>query len=210
MAQEKKSFLLYVDLIHTMEKLNDEQTGRLFKHILRYVNDLDPEPQDQFTEVVFEPIKQCLKRDLIKYEGIRERNKENANKRWNTKECDRIPPHTTAPNRIPKRTKNADSDNDNDKDINIYRAFAHLKLSIEDFDKLRIEYSAEQINNVLDSIENFKSNKNYSSLYLTAKNWLKRDVQKNEVETSDDRLYKNVMAQIAKNEQILKAKKNDN
>ena len=206
MAQEKKSFLLYVDLIHTMEKLNDEQTGRLFKHILRYVNDLDPEPQDQFTEVVFEPIKQCLKRDLIKYEGIRERNKENANKRWNTKECDRIPPHTTAPNRIPKRTKNADSDNDNDKDINIYRAFAHLKLSIEDFDKLRIEYSADQINNVLDSIENFKSNKNYSSLYLTAKNWLKRDVQKNEVETSDDRLYKNVMAQIAKTEALKKGK----
>ena len=204
MAQEKKSFLLYVDLIHTMEKLNDEQTGRLFKHILRYVNDLDPEPQDQFTEVVFEPIKQCLKRDLIKYEGIRERNKENANKRWNTKECDRIPPHTTAPNRIPKRTKNAD--NDNDKDINIYRAFAHLKLSIEDFDKLRIEYSADQINNVLDSIENFKSNKNYSSLYLTAKNWLKRDVQKNEVETSDDRLYKNVMAQIAKTEALKKGK----
>ena len=206
MAQEKKSFLLYVDLIHTREKLNDEQTGRLFKHILRYVNDLDPEPQDQFTEVVFEPIKQCLKRDLIKYEGIRERNKENANKRWNTKECDRIPPHTTAPNRIPKRTKNADSDNDNDKDINIYRAFAHLKLSIEDFDKLRIEYSAEQINNVLDSIENYKQNKNYSSLYLTAKNWLKRDVQKNEVETSDDRLYKNVMAQIAKTEALKKGK----
>ena len=126
MAKEKKSFLLYVDLIHTMEKLNDEQTGRLFKHILRYVNDLDPEPQDQFTEVVFEPIKQCLKRDLIKYEGIRERNKENANKRWNAKECDRIPPHTTAPNRIPKRTKNADSDNDNDKDIYIYIVFLIL------------------------------------------------------------------------------------
>ena len=210
MAQEKKSFLLYVDLIHTIEKLNDEQTGRLFKHILRYVNDLDPEPQDQFTEVVFEPIKQSLKRDLIKYEGIRERNKENANKRWNTKECDRIQPHTTAPNRIPKRTKNADSDSDSDKDINIYRAFAHLKLSIEDFDKLRIEYSAEQINNVLDSIENFKSNKNYSSLYLTAKNWLKRDVQKNVTETSDDRLYNNVMAQILKNEQTLKSKKNVN
>jgi len=94
--------------------------------------------------------------------------------------------------------------------IQVYRAFAHLSLSIEGFNKLRIEYSAEQINNVLDSIENFKSNKNYSSLYLTAKNWLKRDVQKNEVETSDDRLYKNVMAQIAKNEEILKAKKNDN
>ena len=213
MAKEKKSFLLYVDLIHTIEKLNDEQTGRLFKHILRYVNDQDPEPQDQFTEVVFEPIKQSLKRDLVKYEGIRERNKENANKRWNTKECDRIPPHTTAPNRIPKRTKNAVSDSDSDSVINnniIYREFLHLKLTAQEFEKLRADYSAIQIDNVLDNIENFKSNKNYSSLYLTAKNWLKRDVQKNEVETSDDRLYKNVMAQIAKNEETLKSQKNVN
>lgn len=96
--------------------------------------------------------------------------------------------------------------NDNEKDIYIYRKFNHLKLSIEDFDKLRIEYSADQINNVLDSIENYKQNKSYSSLYLTAKNWLKRDVQKNEVETSDDRLYKNVMAQIAKTEALKKGK----
>jgi hypothetical protein len=100
--------------------------------------------------------------------------------------------------------------NDNEKDIYIYRKFNHLKLSIEEFDKLRIEYSADQINNVLDSIENYKQNKSYSSLYLTAKNWLKRDVQKNEVETSDDRLYKNVMAQIAKNEEIMKNQKNVN
>lgn len=213
MAKEKKSFLLYVDLIHTIEKLNDEQTGRLFKHILRYVNDQNPEAQDQFTEVVFEPIKQSLKRDLIKYEGIRERNKENANKRWSAKECENMPPHTTASKRIPKRTKNADSDSDSDSVINnniIYRKFNHLKLTVQEFDKLRVDYSVIQIDNVLDNIENFKSNKNYSSLYLTAKNWLKRDVQKNEVETSDDRFYKNVMAQIAKNEETLKTKKNVN
>jgi hypothetical protein len=213
MAKEKKSFLLYVDLIHTIEKLNDEQTGRLFKHILRYVNDQDPEAQDQFTEVVFEPIKQSLKRDLVKYEGIRERNKENANKRWNAKDCDRMPPHATAANRIPKRAKNAvsDSDSDSDKDKDIYRAFAHLKLTVQDFDKLRVDYSVIQIDNVLDNIENFKSNKNYSSLFLTAKNWLKRDaVQKPVYESSDDALYRNVMAQIAKNEETLKNQKNVN
>lgn len=94
MANEKKSFLLYVDLIHTIEKLTDEQTGKLFKHVLRYVNDLNPEPEDQFTEVIFEPIKQSLKRDLVKYESIRERNKANALKRWNATECDRIRPNT--------------------------------------------------------------------------------------------------------------------
>jgi len=103
-----------------------------------------------------------------------------------------------------------DNVNDNENN-NIYRKFLHLKLTVHEFDKLRVDYSAEQINNVLDNIENFKSNKNYSSLFLTAKNWLKRDaVQKPVYESSDDALYRNVMAQIAKNEETLKNKKNAN
>jgi len=101
--------------------------------------------------------------------------------------------------------------NDNENNNNIYRKFLHLKLTVDEFDKLRVDYSAEQINNVLDNIENFKSNKNYSSLFLTAKNWLKRDaVQKPVYESSDDALYRNVMAQIAKNEETLKNQKNAN
>lgn len=110
MAKDKKSFLLYVDLIHTIEKLTDEQAGKLFKHVLRYVNDQHPE-SDQFTEVVFEPIKQTLKRDLEKYEGIRQRNSENAKKRWDATACERIP-------KMPTLTKNADSDSVSVNDIN--------------------------------------------------------------------------------------------
>ena len=103
MAENKKSFVLYCDLIHTIEQLTDEQSGNLFKHILRYVNDQNPEMDNVITRIAFEPIKQQLKRDLQKYEQIRERNSENARKRWNA----------TASDRIPNDAKNADNDNDN-------------------------------------------------------------------------------------------------
>lgn len=68
MAEGKKSFVLYCDLQHTIQHLDDKQSGKLFKHILAYVNDEDPETDDPVIKIVFEPIKQSLKRDLRKYE----------------------------------------------------------------------------------------------------------------------------------------------
>jgi hypothetical protein len=74
MAENKKSFLLYTDVYHTVKKLTDEQAGILFKHILSYVNDENPVTNDFIIEIAFEPIKQSLKRDLEKYEEtIKER-----------------------------------------------------------------------------------------------------------------------------------------
>ncbi len=70
MAENKKSVLLYCDLIHTVEELTDEEAGKLFKHYLRYINDKNPTAPDKLTQVVFEPIKQNLKRDLKKWESI--------------------------------------------------------------------------------------------------------------------------------------------
>lgn len=107
MAKEKKGFILYCDIIHTIEKLSDEQAGKLFKHILKYVNDQEPIAEDIITEIAFEPIKQSLKRDLQKYEGIRMKNKENALKRWNA----------TASERMQVDAKNADRVRDRDRVI---------------------------------------------------------------------------------------------
>ena len=177
MAKDKKSFLLYCDIIHTVEKLDDVQAGKLFKHLLKYVNDQDPTPENPLIEIAFEPIKQSLKRDLIKYEGIRERNSENAKKRWNATASDRIP-------KVPNNTKNADSVSDSDSVISkdIYRSFAHLSIKNADVEKLLKKYSIDDIDEVLDSIENFKGNKKYSSLYLTANKWLSKNKKTSEAE----------------------------
>lgn len=68
MAENKKSIIIYCDLIHTVNELSDEEAGKVFKHLLSYVNDLNPEPPDRLTQIVFEPIKQQLKRDLKTWE----------------------------------------------------------------------------------------------------------------------------------------------
>jgi len=132
MATDKKSFLLYCDLIHTVEQLTDEQAGDLFKHILRYVNDQEPQTENVITRIAFEPIKQSLKRDLQKYEDIRKRNQDNARKRWDA----------TASDRIPNDTKNADSVSDS------VSGSVNVKKEIKGFVKPTIEqlkeYMSEQ------------------------------------------------------------------
>ena len=77
MAKDKKSFILYCDYLHTFSKLPDEFAGKLIKHVLEYVNDMNPESDDWMLNATFEPIKRQLKRDLKKYEKIQERNKVN-------------------------------------------------------------------------------------------------------------------------------------
>jgi hypothetical protein len=117
MAKNKKSVLLYCDLIHTIEKLTDKNAGLFFKHYLRYVNDQDPKPPNAIIDLVFENTKQTLKRDLKVYEGKCLKNKESAQKRWDANACERKK----------RNAKHADSgidndsDNDNDKEIKNYK-----------------------------------------------------------------------------------------
>lgn len=72
MAEDKKSFVLYSDYIELFEELSNEDAGQLIKHILSYVNDKNPETNNQVVKVSFVPIKLQLKRDLKRYEAKRE------------------------------------------------------------------------------------------------------------------------------------------
>jgi hypothetical protein len=84
MTEDKKGFILYKDLIHTVEKMPDDKAGQLLKHILSYVNDKDPETDDLIIQLTFEPIKQQLKRDFKKYKNKLD-GKSNAGKIGNLK-----------------------------------------------------------------------------------------------------------------------------
>ena len=120
MADGKKSFLIYCDVYHTVKKLSDIQAGQLFKHILSYVNDENPQTNDTIIDLVFEPIKQSLKRDLRKYEEIREKRsiagKASADKRQqvltSVEQIEQVSTHSTVIDSVIVK------DNDKVKDIN--------------------------------------------------------------------------------------------
>ena len=148
MASNKKSFVLYCDLIHTMEYLTIKQRGLIFTWILDYVNDKDPEPLEGLLQAVVEPIKQQMKRDLKKYEERAERARENG------KKGGRPPKTTTTYEDLgkPKETQSVNSepkkpDNVNDT-VNVTDTVnVNVKKSIEE---RKAEFKNSLLTNFID------------------------------------------------------------
>ena len=177
MAEGKKSVLLYCDLIHTIEKMDNETAGQFFKHYLRYINDLNPTTENLVVDLTFESVKQNLKRDLKKWETRAVKSRENGKlggrpKKEETQETQQV----ILKPRKPVTVTDTVTVNVTVKDI--YRAFDHLSISNDEFSKLSNDYEIHEIDNVLDSINNYAKNKTYKSLYLTAKKWLEKDYTK--------------------------------
>lgn len=122
----KKAFSLYIDLIQLVngsnihgieiEPMTNEEAGMLFRWILEYVNDLHPPVPKEIKFAVVQ-VKKQLDDDLERYKEKCKKNKENINKRWNTKENQSIQNDTNVYERTPSDTKNTDKDKDKDKDI---------------------------------------------------------------------------------------------
>lgn len=67
MADNKNTIVVYKDWIDIFEGLEDDEAGRLVKHLFRYINDKNPEYPDRITQVAFTTIMATLKRDLKKW-----------------------------------------------------------------------------------------------------------------------------------------------
>ncbi len=71
-----KSFVLYNDLIHTVKKMPKDKVAKLFLNILNYVNGEEVGNDDLMVDLVFEPIKLQLSRDLGKWDEVRKKRSE--------------------------------------------------------------------------------------------------------------------------------------
>lgn len=205
MAANKKSFLLYTDAYDVVKKMSNDQAGTLFKLILEYVSDLNPdiESHDLLIQIAFEPIKNQLKRDLKNWERYIEKQKENGKKggRPSKEETQK----TQAFFEKPKKADNVDVDVDvnvddtvsnieddiikEDSSIRKHPQFTdknkpflsqdHLSISWDEMNKLIDQFGEEKATDGVNRVLNYRKNSKYKSLYLTALKWLKEDEAKN-------------------------------
>jgi hypothetical protein len=151
MAENKKSFLLYVDLIHTVNQLPDDKAGQLFKHILLYVNDKNPITDDLITKISFEPIKQQLKRDLNKYENICDRNSNNGKLGGRPKNPNKPKKPIGLfgnPNKPRKADSDSESENESENDILLREKKDFYNFSNELFNDPQWNESIRRLNKI--------------------------------------------------------------
>jgi hypothetical protein len=124
MAEGKKSFVLYADLLQTIEHLTSEEKGILFNHLLEYVNDKNPVMEDRLILTAWKPIEMQLKRDLKKFENVKEKRSEAGKASAKSRAANTVQQNSTKSTSV-KSVKQCSTnptdnvnDNDNVNDIN--------------------------------------------------------------------------------------------
>jgi hypothetical protein len=176
MEEKRDSMVFYRSFYEAIKELSKEQQGEIYNAIFSYGLDFDEPELKGISKTVWTLIKPQIDANIRRYNnGNKPKNKQNISKT------------EAKPKQEASKTQANDNVNDNvNVNKQIYRAFAHLSLSITDYEKLEAEYDKRTIDMVLDSIENYKKNNTYKSLYLTAKKWLSKELKKKSIIESDE------------------------
>lgn len=212
---ERKSFIVYLDLLDSLDELNDAQAGKLFKTIKAYhmskaegasqecVTNFEGLLKDFVNRLAFAPFRAAFERDAEKYRDkcsqMRENGKKGGRPR-NKTEClneNQTKPKGFSENQ--KVLKKADNDNDNDILESRENAHEHLlgvfferQITTDSFLK-RWETTEEELRRICqDVIEDWTA------------------IKDPHLESEDDDAKRHFLNAVRKKYEILKTKTNEN
>ena len=158
MAEGKKSFVLYADLLDNIEHLTNEEKGILFNHLLEYVNDNNPILEDRLLVTAWKPIEKQLKRDLKKFEEVKTKRSEAGKRSAELRALKGNEQTSTKSTSVESVKQNSTNSTDNDKCNMIY-----------DNDKCNMIYDNDKCNinnSIIIEIKNFDKQQNQSDIII--------------------------------------------
>lgn len=181
MAKDKKSFILYTDLISRTDHLTLEERGILFQHLLEYVNDLNPILEDRILIGVWKPIEQQLKRDLVKFEDVKAKRSDAGKRSAELRALKNEEQKTTNPTSVESVQQTSTNPTVNDS----------VNVNVND----SVNVIKENINTPL-AFSFYNSLINYGFKKELVSDWLK--VRKNKKLTNTETAYKKFIIEVEK------------
>lgn len=180
----KDSFILYTEQKEVIDKLTDEQAGKLIKAIYEYV-ETDKMPQlDSLLEIVIIPFKQNIDRNIDKWEQIKQKRSEagkigaEIKKQKQAKQANVNFAKSKETNQAVNVNENVnvnvnDNDNVNGKDKKIHFA-DYVTMTNAEYEKLVSTYSKEFADQCITVLDNYKgaNGRKYKSDYRAILSWV--------------------------------------
>lgn len=178
---KKDSFVLYTDQKAVLDKLSDEQAGKLIKAIYEYVENGEMPELDNVLDLVITPFKTVLDKDKVKYEEVSKARAEAGSRGGKAKESKEKQNEQLQTNE--NKTSNCDdNDNENDNDLkkeNIKKNYGdngNVKFTDEEYEKVKAYFPKdykERIQALDDYIQS--KGKKYKDFFATLKTWARKD-----------------------------------
>lgn len=197
----KNSFILYNDQKNVIDKLTDDQAGKIIKAIYAYANG-EEIVLDNMLDIVITPFITALDKDQEKYQETCNKRARAGSEGGKQKVANLA--NASKSKQIKQKVANvADNDNDNDKDIykkeNIKEKaekihFAEfVTMSNVEYETLVNTHGKEFADQCITRLDNYKgsSGKTYKSDYRAILSWVIDEVKKNQGKVSKSNAYVN-------------------
>ena len=178
---KKDSFILYTDQKAVLDKLTDEQAGKLIKAIYEYVETGNMPELDNVIDLVITPFKTILDKDKAKYEEVSKARAEAGSKGGKTK-ISKSKQKKQLQTKESKASNCDDNDNEYDNDIkkeNIKKKYGengNVEFTDKKFEEVK-EYFPNDYMERIQSLDDYiqSTGKKYKDYFATLKTWARKD-----------------------------------
>lgn len=162
----KDSYVMYKNWSNGIQKLTDEQAGKLIKAICAFQNGEEAEPDDIAASALFEIFKVKMTEDAEAYKAKVEKLKDNFKSQKGKEKSQKDKNKPQKENKKHQKdvvATDTDTLTDTDTIKKNYGEYKHVLLSDKDIENLKKKHSHQEIQDAIDYLDAYIEDKKYKS-----------------------------------------------